>query len=60
MKRCPRCDRTKSLDEFYGDRTKGSGHRWICKACDLERSRAYYRQHREGVLRRMSAKKRAS
>lgn len=44
MKRCPRCLKTKSHDQFYSSKGKLAG--W-CKACDRERSAAYYAANRE-------------
>ena len=41
-KRCPVCGVDKAPGDFYIDRSKASGLRSPCKACDLEKSRAYY------------------
>jgi hypothetical protein len=49
-KECPRCHKDKFPEDFYGDATKASGLRSLCKACDLEQSRAYYAKNRERVL----------
>jgi hypothetical protein len=55
---CPGCGIAKPLSAFYADKTKSNGRRWICRACDLERSRAYYRGHREEKLAAVKAYRR--
>lgn len=55
---CPRCGVAKPLSEFYSDKSKSNGRRFICRACDLERSRAYYRKHREHKLAAVRAYRR--
>jgi hypothetical protein len=52
---CPRCRISKPFEAFYRDPTKSNGRRFICKACDLERSGAYYRSHREEKLAKVKA-----
>jgi hypothetical protein len=52
---CPRCRIPKPFEAFYRDATKSNGRRFICKACDLERSKAYYRSHREEKLGKVKA-----
>jgi hypothetical protein len=43
------------FDAFYRDASKAIGRRFICKACDQERSRAYYERHREQKLAKVKA-----
>ena len=52
---CPRCCGAKPPSAFYSDKSKSNGRRFICRACDLERSRAYYRSHREEKLAKVKA-----
>ena len=40
--RCPRCEQWLTASDFYGDRSKRSGLRSICKQCDSAKDRAYY------------------
>jgi hypothetical protein len=49
-KKCPVCHIDKPPEDFYIDRSKASGLRSPCRACDLQKSRAYYRAHREDKL----------
>lgn len=42
MKRCPRCDSPKAVDAFAIDKSKASGRKSICLACDRVKSKAYY------------------
>jgi len=53
---CFRCGGRKPVGEFYSDKTKASGRKSICKACDLEKSKRYYAEHRVEVLRRHAAR----
>jgi len=55
---CPSCGAVKPSSEFYADRSKSNGRRFVCKACDLERSKAYYREHREEKLAKVKAHQR--
>ena len=50
--RCSSCTTVKPREAFYKDRTKTGGWRSVCKACDLQRSKAYYLAHRERVQER--------
>jgi hypothetical protein len=52
---CARCGIAKPFSAFYRDTTKSNGRRFICRDCDLERSRAYYRSHREQKLAKVKA-----
>ena len=44
LKRCPRCQTTRSRDEFYLDATQPDGLRGYCKPCLVEKN-AEYREH---------------
>lgn len=57
--RCFRCGEWKPLSEFYADKTKASGRRSICKACDRAKSREYYARNAERVGKRIRAQQRA-
>ena len=50
MRRCSRCGWELALDMFAIDRSKASGLKSHCKACDNEKSRAYYAANRERKL----------
>jgi hypothetical protein len=39
---CATCERRLPVDDFAVDRSKPSGRKSRCKACDREKSRAYY------------------
>jgi len=54
--RCPRCGEVKPINAFYADESKSTGRRFICKACDLARSRAYYQASREEKLAKANAR----
>jgi hypothetical protein len=56
MSRCPRCERVLPLVEFARDRSKASGHKSWCKACDRAKSKRYYAANRERVLTRQAAR----
>lgn len=53
---CFRCGERKAAGEFYADKSKASGRKSICKACDLEKSRRYYEANRERVAARNRAR----
>ncbi len=55
---CSRCGENKPVTEFYGDRTKASGRRSICKVCDLEKSADYYARNAERIIARVTARAR--
>ncbi len=50
---CFRCGERKPAGEFYADRSKASGRKSICKACDRAKGRAYYAQNAERVIARV-------
>jgi hypothetical protein len=54
--RCPRCGVTKPLTDFYADKGKSNGRRFICKACDNETARRYYQANRESKLAKANAR----
>jgi hypothetical protein len=56
-KRCFQCGGVKPLEEFTHDKRKISGAGTYCRACDRERSKAYYRANRERILERAAAKR---
>lgn len=45
-KHCPKCDRTKSIDEFYRVASRGDGHAAICNECSKAQVSAYNKAHR--------------
>lgn len=52
MKQCKHCLQKKPLSEFYKDKSKSDGYRYICKACtkiqnsnNIEQKRAYSRKY---------------
>ena len=64
MKRCPRCDKTKPLEEFYKRHTTG-GVQPYCISCTKERNKKYVRtdakranlrKRRDACRRRVIAK----
>ncbi len=56
MKTCSRCASRKPLAEFARDRSKASGYRSFCKACDRTKSKAYYETNFEAKLERAAAR----
>jgi uncharacterized C2H2 Zn-finger protein len=56
MNRCPRCERVLPVSDFARDRSKASGHKSRCKACDREKARRYYAANRERVLAKRAAR----
>jgi len=50
--RCYVCGESKPLGEFYPDASKAAGRMSRCRACDLEKCRAYYAASRERILAR--------
>jgi hypothetical protein len=51
-KRCPKCGRTLTVADFGVDQGRRGGRKSLCRPCDAERARAYYRANRERVLAR--------
>jgi hypothetical protein len=56
---CSRCERTLPVGEFARDASKRSGRKSICRECDREKSKAYYRANRERVIARVRAQQAA-
>jgi hypothetical protein len=59
MKKCTKCGDELRVEEFARDKTKASGHKNICKACDREKSRRYYEANRERKLAYMAERNEA-
>ena len=67
-KKCPRCEKPKSLDEFYTSKRSKSGRECYCIECNKEKSRddpntkkrmaRYYRQHKTKLAGAQMAKRR--
>ena len=58
MKICTKCGDELPIEEFARDRTRASGRKSLCKACDRAKSKAYYEANRErklGYLARRNA-----
>jgi len=53
---CPKCKRPQPAENFAVDRSKASGRKSHCKDCDNDKSRAYYRDHREQKLQTVKAR----
>ena len=51
MKRCSMCGETKSLDDFHRNTTRADGRQTVCKPCNIERNKRWYREHPEARLR---------
>lgn len=60
---CYKCGKTKSIDEFYRDRSQSSGRAYRCKDCDKKKtakhSRESGRERRGNRVDRNSPKRRA-
>jgi hypothetical protein len=50
LKRCPRCDAFKWLDDFTRDRSTKDGRSPWCRVCESEYGKRYYEKHRERLL----------
>jgi hypothetical protein len=48
-KRCPSCGGIKSVTDFGRNRSLGDGLSFYCLACNRERNRAWYREHRRSL-----------
>lgn len=55
MKRCPVCNTTKPLSEFYSDKARADGRMSRCKDCDKAKRSRHYADNREDVLAKMRA-----
>ena len=58
-KRCSTCGMVKPLDEYHRNRTKPDGRQSVCKPCNIERNKRWYREHPEVRAARMDAYARA-
>jgi hypothetical protein len=47
----------KPLEEFARDASRPAGRKSLCKACERDKSRRYYEEHREAILARAAAKR---
>lgn len=56
-KRCFACGKTKPLEEFGFDASTAHRASTYCKACDRERSKAYYATNRERILAKAAEKR---
>jgi hypothetical protein len=54
---CRKCGARRPLEEFARDRSKSSGVKSTCLACERAKSKAYYREHREEILEKAAAKR---
>ena len=54
---CPRCREPLGEEAFAVDRSKASGRKAHCKACDRERAKTYYQEHRDERRARHEAKR---
>lgn len=57
MKLCPKCNITKSFDEFHVCKSKKSGYQTYCKVCLLENIRADYKKRPEVYLERSNKRR---
>jgi hypothetical protein len=55
--RCPGCGETKPLEDFVRNTRARLNHGKICRECDRERSRRYYRLHRDKVLAKAAVRR---
>lgn len=53
---CPKCDRMQEETNFGGDRSKASGFKSLCKTCDQEKARAWYRRNRRRKIAYVQAR----
>lgn len=56
MKKCNRCNGTKSLSEFYKNKTKSDGHGTRCKACMSAYGKAWYSKNAEEQKKNTAAR----
>ena len=57
---CPRCRELLGEEAFAGDRSKASGRKSHCRACDREKARRYYEGRRDELKARRVAKRSAA
>jgi hypothetical protein len=58
-KRCRGCGEVKAWWEFHLDRGRRGGLQDLCKPCNIERNKRWYREHPEARPQRMNAYARA-
>ena len=52
-KQCSMCKQWKPLDDFHRNRTRRDGRQNLCKPCNLELNKRWYRDHPEARRTRM-------
>jgi hypothetical protein len=57
MKRCPKCERDKSLTDFNRNRKRSDGLQDHCRSCDNAANRAWYNDNKERALIRIERNK---
>jgi hypothetical protein len=57
---CPRCGVMTAEADFGVDRSKASGRRSYCKACDRRRGRAYYQTRKDELYAQRAATREAA
>ncbi len=58
IKTCSKCKDPKLISAFTIDKSRKDGHKGICKKCDNERHKLYYKSHRKECLARSYKDKR--
>ena len=53
QKTCCGCGVVKPLDDFHRNRTKPDGRQNLCKPCNIERNKRWYREYPDARGRRM-------
>ncbi len=48
-KRCPSCGGVRPVSDFGRNRSLGDGLSFYCLACNRERNRVWYREHRRSL-----------
>jgi hypothetical protein len=59
-KTCSKCGVMTAETDFGIDRSKTSGRKSHCKACDRERGKAYYAEHRDELYAKREAVREAT
>lgn len=49
-KKCPHCHQNKDYSEFYKDKSRSSGHSWLCKDCTRSKSNKNYNNNKDSIL----------
>jgi len=49
MKKCTKCKEEKLLEEFNKDKSRKDGYAYVCKKCNIERSKNYEKKYPEKV-----------